>query len=478
MKALLIKLFTKFIMFFVAIGIGIWYLSSSISGSSLTYTSMDNFLTAIGNGNGDLASTNGCFFCGYIYDLFEIMGRATEMFWSAMVDNLWIIMVVGFGIYMFIHSGKYLYDTMKKTGTLDTKEKKLEFQPWFDPIWQQAIRLMFVGVFMGALGLGGIDALKTITNIIITPVLYVGAVLSMAATNVGSFAQCNALTPDNANVFSAILSPMMCIIGNLNTVMLAGASGGFALMNYAWLGMGAGLFTWLSGLSLVLLFLFIGFNLFFQVLSVLFKLVFLIIFLPFILAAAAFEQTWSLAKNVLKNSINMVVSSAIKIIGISLKIIIVYAAVSFGADEFFPGGHDGYSAIMPPLLTQADGNMDAKTLSIVNVFSTCEEVALKDGEMDKDLFKQCFIAKKYEVERKYPGAFDFMSNGWDFFLFMIGIFLLYQYVINKKIDEILPKTEGGEMFDFGSWAKNLGKTIWQFPTKVFNNIYNAVKKDK
>ena len=27
----------------------------------------------------------------------------------------------------------------------------------------------------------------------------------------------------------------MCVVGNLNTVMLAGAGGGFALMNYAWL---------------------------------------------------------------------------------------------------------------------------------------------------------------------------------------------------------------------------------------------------
>ena len=47
--------------------------------------------------------------------------------------------------------------------------------------------------------------------------------------------------------------------------MLAGAAGGFAMMNYAWLDMGGGAFTWLAGLSLVLMFLIIGFDLFFQI---------------------------------------------------------------------------------------------------------------------------------------------------------------------------------------------------------------------
>ena len=58
--------------------------------------------------------------------------------------------------------------------------------------------------------------------------------------------------------------------------MLAGAGGGFSLMNYAWMGMGGGAITWVAGLALVIMFLIIGFNLFFQVLSVVMKLIFLI----------------------------------------------------------------------------------------------------------------------------------------------------------------------------------------------------------
>ena len=61
MKAKIILLIVKFVMGAIALGLGIWYLSSSISGDSITYTSMDNFLNAIG-ASGDIADTNGCFF--------------------------------------------------------------------------------------------------------------------------------------------------------------------------------------------------------------------------------------------------------------------------------------------------------------------------------------------------------------------------------------------------------------------------------
>ncbi|MDL2296046.1 hypothetical protein LJC18_04545, partial [Lachnospiraceae bacterium OttesenSCG-928-E19] len=71
-------------------------MSSSIGGGSLTYTSLDNFLTAIGVQNGDIATANGCFLCGYIEKLFHAIGVAAETFWVAMLDNLWIIMAIGF----------------------------------------------------------------------------------------------------------------------------------------------------------------------------------------------------------------------------------------------------------------------------------------------------------------------------------------------------------------------------------------------
>ena len=477
MKAQLIMIAIRLLMGAIALGLGIWYLSSSISGAALTYTSMSGFMNAVGATDGNVANVNGCFMCGYISELFSVISRATELFWTAMVDNLWILMALGFGIFLFIHTAKYLFDASKKNANLDGKENNLDFKSWFDKVWRQGARIMIVGAFMGALGMGGTAALRTVANITITPVMFVGAELSMAASGVSDAASCGALDTVNTgdNLLNPILQPFMCVIGNINSVMLAGAAGGFALMNYAWLDMGGGAFTWIAGLALVLMFLIIGFDLFFQILSVVFKLVFLIIFLPLLLAAAAFEQTWKLADGVVKNAINMLVKSAVQIVGITLKVLVIYATVSFAADEYFPGPNDGYSAILPPMMGQTVQNPDAQTLSVMEVFSTCEQVALTDGEMDAQKFKNCFTARRAEVERKYPGAFDFMSDGWDFLLLMFGLFLLYFYVVQPKIDGILGK-DSKEQFDFGTWTKDLGKKIWSAPQQIFEAISKAFGK--
>lgn len=476
-KAKLISMAIRFLMGAIAIGLGIWYLSSSIGGATLTYTSTQNFLTAIGAGD-DIASANGCFLCGYISDLFSVIGNAAEIFWTAMLDNIWILLVIGFGIYLFIYTTQYIWDAAKKTTALDAKEKKLEFSAWFDKVWRQAARIMFVGAILGTLGMGGTTALRAISNVTITPVLYVGAELSMAASGVVDATQCGAIAnPASGDLLNPILQPFMCTMGNLNAVMLAGAAGGFAMMNYAWLGMGGGAFTWIAGFILVIMFLIIGFDLFFQVLSIVFKLVFIIIFLPLIIAATAFEGTWKLASNVVANAVTMLVKSAVQIVAISLKILIIYATVSFAADEYFPGPADGYSAIMPPLLGRTVENPDVQTMSVMNVFATCERVALSDGEMDADKFKDCFTAQRAMVERTYPNAFDFLDDGFDFLLIMFFMFVLYFFAISPKVDAILGK-DSKEQFDFGTWTKDLGKKIWGMPQQIFDAVSKAAgKKD-
>lgn len=477
MKAKLIMIAIRFIMGAIALGIGIWYLSSSIGGASLTYSSMGNFLTAVGVENGDIATANGCFLCGYIAELFGIIGTAAEMFWTTMLDNIWILLAVGFGIFLFIYTAQYIFDAAKKTTALDAREKKLELAGWFDKVWRQGARVLVVGALLGMLGMGGTAALRTVSQITITPVLFVGAELSMAASGVGDAAACGTGNVKTDDVLNPVLQPFMCVMGNLNSVMLAGAAGGFSLMNYAWLGMGGGALTWIAGLALVLMFLIIGFDLLFQVLSVVFKLVFLIIFMPLLIAAAAFEGTWKLADGVVKNAINMLVKSAVQIVAITLKVLIIYATVSFAADEFFPGPNDGYSAILPPMMGQTVQNPDAQTLSVMNVFTDCEKVAIADGEMDAEKFKNCFTARRAEVERKYPGAFDFMNDGWDFLLLMFGLFLLYFYAVSPRVDAMLGKGSK-ESFDFGGWAKDLGKKIWNAPQQIFGAVSKAMgKKD-
>ena len=473
MKGKLIILAVKIIMGAIALGLGIWYLSSAIGGAALTYSSMENFLTAIGAENGDVASVNGCFMCKYIADLFSVIGNATELFWTAILDGLLILIALGFGIYMTYTGIAHVWDATKKTAGTKVEEKKIEFKPWFDKITKQGIRVFFVAALLGGAALGGPETLKALTQILITPILYLGGLLGMAASGIADSATCAMTTVDAGEILSPVLGPFMCVVGNVNSVVLAGAAGGFSLMNYAWLGMGGGAFTWIAGLSLVVMFLFIGFDLFFQILSVVFKLIFLIIFLPIFVAAYAFEGAWKLASGLLDKGINMLINAAIKTVVIALKVVIIYATVSYAADSYFPGPVDGYSVMLPPMLGMSPENPDTQTLSVMNVFAECERVALDDGEMDKDKFTSCFTAQRAMVERTYPGAFDFLDDGWDFLVMMAALFALYFLVLRNRIEGMFPSV-GKEDFDFGGQIKQLGKNVWSLPKQIANAVGKAI----
>lgn len=472
----------KIVLGAIALGIGIWYLSSSIGGASLSYTSVDTLMQQIGAGQ-HASDVPGCFLCGYLSDLFNVLGRATESFWTGIVKNLWIVMIVGFGIFIIFHTLQILRDqaTSKDIKDLTDAEPKLDFAKWFDKVWKTGLRVLLAGALIGVLNWTGTASLRAITNVTVTPVMFLGAELSRGATGVIKGSQCNiTVTPQSEeDILMPVLNPFMCVMSNLNTVMLAGAGGGFALMNYAWISdLGGGVFTWIAGLALVIMFLVIGFDLLFQVLTVIFKLIFVIIFMPLLLAAAAFEQVWGLAKGLLNSSISMLVNSAVAIIKISLKICILYAIVYFSADNYYPGPSDGFTSILPPLLSEVSTeNMDAQTMSVMAVFSKCEQVALVDGKIEKDKFVTCFDAERAIVEQKYPDAFKFMSNGFDFLMFMIGIAFLYFWILSPKIDEMLAK-DGKEPFDYGQWMKDLGKNAYNAPYKAYSKVKELIDKGK
>ena len=472
----------KFLMGAIALGIGIWYLSSSIGGASLSYTSVSAFMQQIGATDGDVSNVNGCFLCVYIGDLFAVLGRATEMFWNGIVHNLWILMAIGFGLFIIFHTYAFFRDqaNSKDIKDLTDNEPKLDFGKWFDKVWKTGARVLIAGALIGAISWTGTATLKTVTNLTVTPVMYIGTNLSMMATGVISNAKCEIpeSTDDAEDILTPVLHPFMCVIGNLNTVMLAGAGGGFALMNYAWLGFGGGAFTWLAGLALVIVFLVIGFDLFFQILSVLFKLIFIIIFMPLLIAAAAFEQVWGMAKGLLNKGIGMLITSAVAILRISLKIIIIYAVVYFAADKFYPGPEDGFTTILPPLISDiTTQNMDAQTMSVLNAFTTCESVALADGQMDKEKFTACFKTQKSMIEAHYPNAFDFMDDGFEFLLFMFGVFFLYLWIVSPQIDKLLGKEEN-EAFDFGKWVKDFGKTAYFSPVTIYEKVREKMNGGK
>lgn len=468
MKALLLTYLVRLAFGMLALGIGIWYISSSIGGASLSYTSMDTFLNSIGATDGNIASANGCFLCGYVNDLFSVLGTAAEKFWTAILNHLWILMVLGFGIYLIIHTIKYFMKSITEYAKLDGKEQKFEFQEWFDPVWRQGIRIIIVGAIIGAFGMGGIQSIKTLSAITIEPVMYVGTQLSMAATGVLDYAQCIPAGLSQVDPMAPVSNSLMCIVGNVNTVMLAGAAGGFSLMNYAWMGLGGGILTWVAGLLTVILFVVIGFDLFFQVLSVIFKLIFLVIFLPFFGAASAFEKTWKTAGNMIKSAITMLIDAAVKIVAISLKVVILYAIIAFAGRDVFPG-----AGIFPPLLKTTQNT--EQSVAVHMVFATCEKQATVNGEVQKDKFRECFETQKASVTAQYPHAFDFLHDGWDFLVLMIGLYFLYMYVLSPKIDKLIAaaptfypfkkagEEDAGGIENFGGEMKKFGKLAWNKP---------------
>ncbi|MFQ6777681.1 MAG: hypothetical protein ACLRFI_00060 [Alphaproteobacteria bacterium] len=493
MNALKIKIIStalKFVLALVAIGTGVWYLSHSIGDANLPFVSMDSFMSAI-NANGNTSNTNGCFLCNYISELFETIGRTSEMFWKTIIGNLWLLMAIGFGIYIFIHAIQYIWERAKANASYSDKANNLDFKTWVKPILTLGLRILIFAAVIGAIGLGGNHSLKIISDIIISPVLYIGSWLSSSMTTAVLHTSCPVLDFSNANnVIAPISTGFQCVVGNLNTLILAGASGGFSLMNFSWLGLGGGVLTWIAGLSVVVLFLIVGFDLFFQLFTIIFKLVFFVIFLPIILAAFAYEKTWKLASGIFNKSVNMLVKSAVKVISITLKVVILVATVNFAADATFPGGTDGYNAVFPPLFYQ-DTNLSEQNTQVLNAFKLCDEVSRVDTEeqRDKEIFKQCFLEQKAIIESEHPGAFDFMYDGWDFLILVITLMLLYFYVIGPKVDKLLPAGDiktpipgekadvstKGEEFDFGGWIHNLGQKVWHFPSNLLDKIGSKIE---
>ena len=128
------------------------------------------------------------------------------------------------------------------------------------------------------------------------------------------------------------------------------------------------------------------------------------------------------------------------------------------------------------MMGQKPENPDAQTLAVMNVFAACEQVALTDGEMDRDKFVQCFNTRRNVVESTYPGAFDFLKDGWDFLLMMAFLFFLYYSVISPKIDKLLGKDKKEE-FDYGTWLKDLGKKAFELPGKLTETVTNKIGSD-
>lgn len=478
-KIKLIFWLIKFVFGIALVGIAVWYMSNAMGGTSISYVKVSTFADAMGVSGGDLTTANGCFMCKYVSEIFSVLSTAAENMWTKIIAKLWLVMAFGFGLYVVISAIQHILESMKQATKLDSNEKKIEIKSWLDKLWKNGARVIVVGILLGAIGAGGTQSLKVIANVTATPILYLGAELGAAATQLNTVATCGG--EDSSEIFSTenavldpVFKPFLCVVANVNGIVMAGAAGGFALMNYSYLGMGGGVLSWVAGLGLVLMFMYLGFNLFFQILSIMFKLIFVILFLPLILAASAFEKMWSKAAGLLKKSIDMLVSAAIKTLAVTLKTVILFGIVGYVSDMYLPGPVDGFTSVLPPLAGLAPNNMDSRNMSIMNVFKTCEERASASSDF-KETYLECFEQERETVEAAYPDAFDFMDIPFEFVLMMMFVFFLYLLAVEPKVDKLLPdgnaKPDARDPLDFSAMIKGYGK----MGVSGVSGIYNTVK---
>jgi hypothetical protein len=231
----------------------------------------------------------------------------------------------------------------------------------------------------------------------------------------------------------------------LNATVLYGANTGFAMMNFAWRKMGGGFLTWLGGLTVVLLFLYIGFKVMFKVLNVVFNLVFLIIFLPLLLAAAAFEKTWTLAGGVLDHAIGILAKTAVRVVGIAIEIMIISSLVNYSMKS----------------------TMSSDPAAEYAIIEKCEKIAANEkGEVEQNAFLKCFEAER----AANPSAFRYLDKGWDFLMMMLFIFVVYYSLVDKKLRGIINTSDDDAYFKFGGALKDFGKTIWNTARQLIKKI--------
>ncbi len=472
MKANWIILLIRLLLWIGVIGLGFWYLYDSINGSSLTYVSLDQFMNAIGaceNGTCSVNSTS-CLLCPYIETLLYLITGAAFAIYDTLIRHTWILLVFGMAIFILFHTYKTLKDSADQTTKLDAGERKIDFAKYWEPIQSQGIRLLLVGGFLGVLGFSGSSMMTTISSLTVTPILSVGNSVAMSVTNIDGKYCTSHSNPSELNlpdwaargvdsnatlVSKSIMDPFLCTIGNVNTIMLAGASGGFALMNFGWFD--NHMLHWIMGIALVLMFLFIGFEIVFDIMNIIFSLAILVVFLPLIIASYAFK--YKLFEGVGPNAIGTLAKSMVKMVGVTLKITIIYVMVLFASDKFFPGPVDGYTALFPPEIGLNLSATDASELmarpQIAKIFSDCEQYArTSDGTPDKTKFKQCFMTKKSQT----PEYFDFLNNSFEFFWMMIGLFIFYHALLREKIDKTFLAGGNMDFFKFGQNVESLFKT--------------------
>ncbi|MCL2629881.1 MAG: hypothetical protein FWD33_04345 [Alphaproteobacteria bacterium] len=312
-----------------------YYYAKSLAGQTPGEPFDLNLLT-------DLAGSDGCLFCPYVQNLIQAVGSVAGQVYTTFINHIWILLVLGFGIFAAKTAYDVLRESMNKTADVtDLGERTFDMAKWVDGLWKQAIRIIVVGVFLGALGGFGMNGAKIISEFTVKPILSIGTFISMKVANIP-----DSLCPyeddqqqqnnENSIISPSALRPLMCMTGAMNAVALQGAHKGFSTMKDS----NGNPILWLLGLALVALFAMYGLKIFFELMNIVFTVLFFIMFLPIIIASYAFNNVWGISKNVSDNMLNQVTNMAIAMVSISLRFTMFYTIMTFAFDSN-PGSASG-----------------------------------------------------------------------------------------------------------------------------------------
>ncbi|MDR0448903.1 MAG: hypothetical protein LBG89_00370 [Rickettsiales bacterium] len=320
--ARLLPLLMKPLVWLFAIGGALYYYSNALALRPLGNISMD-------------FSNEICLFCPYIRELVEAVAGAAGATYGAFVRHIWILLILGFGIFMVLSAWKLLKESADKTAELGTDEIKFEIRPWIDGLWKQAVRIAVVGVFLGAVGTLGDAAPRLVSDLTIRPILSMGAYISVKVAQLPENSCPNDVIPGEDRgphqITSGAMRPLMCMSGILNTITLMGVAKGFETMDKG--GAENNTLLWFLGLATAAVFALYGIRIFFELMNIVFTILFFIMFLPVVIASFAFHETWGIAKNVVDNMLNNVAALAVGMIQIALKLSIFYAIMTFAMDK-------------------------------------------------------------------------------------------------------------------------------------------------
>ncbi|MDR2685445.1 MAG: hypothetical protein LBB23_01575 [Rickettsiales bacterium] len=305
-------------------------------------------------------SQTACIFCPHIRQLVGAMDNAALSVYEVFVNHIWVMMLLGFGVFATITAFQLLKKSADQTAQIeDLGERTFDFTKWIDTLWRQGVRIVIVGVILGAIGSLGSTMPRIATEITLKPILSMGTYISLGIAGLPDSLCPNSLSlsenskvpfagegvprsggvvvnnsPASAGqgggITESATEPLLCFSNIITTITLAGAAKGFDTMNNAGINKPI---LWFFGLALAVFFALYGVKLFFELMNILFTILFFIMFLPVIIAGYAFDNVWPVAKNITSNALSQTLGLAVAMVSLALKLSVFYYMIMFAVNN-------------------------------------------------------------------------------------------------------------------------------------------------